>query len=201
MPNHTTTLIKIKANKTEALAKFVENHMKWEGSDNCYLDFETVVPVPKTPAECDPEFVMMDAEDAKSRCIAYKEEDPRKWFDWYHWQIRYWGTKWNSYNGVCPKLEEILKKNLTEIEIWLNTAWSPAIPVYAKLQEMYEDLCIDVYYSDEGGFYVGHLHNNGWDEYYSSNYGESGPKEICDILGQEYLYMGYDEDEEEGDVQ
>ena len=44
-----------------------------------------------------------------------------------------------------------------DIEMVVHTAWTPAIPVYQKLQEMYPDLEIEVFYIDEGWFYAGFL--------------------------------------------
>ena len=195
MPNHTTTEIILKG-KPEILAGFVKKYMVWEGSD-AFLDFDKVIPRPKTPEECEPEFVIMDAEDAKSRCLQYESEED--WFDWYHWDIKNWGTKWNSYDGTCPTPEEILEDKMEEVRIWLYTAWSPAMPVYEKLQKLHDDIVMDVYYADEGGFFVGHLHYNGRDEWYSGDFNQPDAKAICDELGQEYLYEPF-EDEDECDA-
>ena len=200
MPNWVTTEIKIRG-KAEDLAAFVKKHIvtqKYDGgSSEDILDFETVIPSPKTVEECPAEYVMMDAEEAKERHLGWDDNNPTNWFDWYHWNINNWGTKWNASNTSYPEVDSILAQGSTEIEIWLDTAWSPAMPVYEKLQKMYPNLKIDVYYGDEGGFFVGHLHSNGWDECYEGDYSRPEPKAICDEIGMEYLYKGYDEDEDE----
>lgn len=204
MPNWVTTEIKIRG-KAEDLAAFVKKHIvthKYDdGSSEDKLDFDTVIPSPKTVEECPAEYVMMDAEEAKERHLGWDDNDPTNWFDWYHWNINNWGTKWNASNTSYPEADSILAQGSTEIAIWLDTAWSPATPVYYKLQEMYPNLDIEVFYGDEGGFFVGHLHYDGTDECYNGDYSRPEPKAICDEIEMEYLYKGdddEDEDEEEG---
>lgn len=199
MPNWVTTEIKIRG-KAEDLAAFVKKHIVTQeyegGGKEDILDFETVIPSPKTAKECPADYIANE----KSHIVPLED---RPWFDWYKWNINYWGTKWNSSNTSYPEADSILTQGSTEIEIWLDTAWSPAMPVYEKLQEMYPNLKIDVYYGDEGGFFVGHLHSNGVDECYEGDYSRPAPKAICDEIGMEYLYKGdddEDEDEEEGGV-
>lgn len=199
MPNWVTTEIKIKG-KAEDLAAFVRKHIvtqKYEnGGKEDILDFETVIPSPKTIKECPEECI------ANENSHIVIEED-RPWFDWYKWNINYWGTKWNSSNTSYPEADSILAQGSTEIEIWLDTAWDPASPVYYKLQEMYPELNIEVFYGDEGGFFVGHLKADGTDEWFNGDYSRPEPKAICDEIGMEYLYRGPDDDEddeEEGGV-
>lgn len=197
MPNHTDTLIKIKG-RTEALAAFVARYITRDSGGDKRLDFNLIIPEPATKKDCPAKYAIKDAEDAKKHHLGWDEKNPKRWFDWYNWHLDFWGTKWNSYYGCCEEPEDIISNDLEEINISLNTAWSPATPVYRKLQEMFAgELEIDVYYSDEGGFYVGHLHSDGEDEYYEGgNYGEPGPKEICDMLGNEWLYKNTDDEEE-----
>jgi hypothetical protein len=206
MPNWVTTEIKIRG-KAEDLAAFVKKHIvthKYDdGSSEDKLDFDTVIPSPKTVEECPAEYVMMDAEEAKERHLGWDDNDPTNWFDWYHWNINNWGTKWNASNTSYPEADSILAQGSTEIAIWLDTAWSPATPVYYKLQEMYPDLDIEVFYGDEGGFFVGHLKADGADIVFNGDYSRPEPKAICDEIGMEYLYRGPDDDEddeEEGGV-
>jgi len=202
MPNWVTTKIKIRG-KAEDLAAFVKKHIVTQkykdGSTEDILDFETIIPSPKTIEECPAEYVIMDAEEAKENHLHWDDNDPTNWFNWYKWNIENWGTKWNSSNTSYPETDSILAQGSTEIEIWLDTAWDPAMPVYNKLQEMYPNLKIDVYYGDEGGFFVGHLHSDGEDEYYNGNYGRPEPKAICDEIEMEYLYRGPDDDEDDGE--
>lgn len=200
MPNWVTTEIKIRG-KAEDLAAFVKKHIVTQeyedGRTEDMLDFETVIPSPKTVKECPVEYVMMDAEEARKRCLGWDNNDPTNWFDWYHWNIEFWGTKWNSSSTSYPEADSILAQGSTEIEIWLYTAWSPAMPVYYKLQEMHPELDIEVFYGDEGGFFVGHLDAFGTDTVFDCDYGRPEPKAICDKIGMEYLYEDADEEDED----
>lgn len=206
MPNWVTTEIKIRG-KAEDLAAFVKKHIVTQKYDNGgkedILDFETVIPSPKTVEECPAEYVIMDAEEAKEKHLHWDDNDPTNWFNWYEWNIKNWGTKWNASNTSYPEADSILAQGLTEIAIWLDTAWSPASPVYYKLQEMHPELDIEVFYGDEGGFFVGHLDAYGVDTVFNGDYSRPEPKAICDEIEMQYLYKGdddEDEDEEEGGV-
>lgn len=200
MPNWTTTKIKVRGNVAD-LARFVRERIKKEESSRGemvdILDFNEIIPEPATPEECPAKYVMRDEAEAKKRCLGWDEKDPRRWFDWYNWHIENWGTKWGACNTQAPSVEEIEKEQLTEIDIWTETAWSPATPVYRKLQKMYPELGIEVLYGDEGGFFVGRLQENGTDLEYPGCFGSPEPKEICDEIGMEYLYMHDDDEEEE----
>lgn len=202
MPNWTTTKIKVRGSVAD-LARFVRERIKKEESSRGemvdILDFNEIIPEPATPEECPAKYVMKDEADAKKRCLGWDEKDPRRWFDWYNWHIDNWNTKWGACNTQAPSAEEIEKEQLTEIAIWTETAWSPATPVYRKLQKMYPELGIEVLYGDEGGFYVGRLQENGTDLQYPGCFDSPEPKEICDEIGMEYLYM-HDDDEEEEDM-
>lgn len=197
MPNWTTTKIKVRGSVAN-LARFVRERITKKeryGEMVDFLDFNEIIPEPATPEECPAKYVIKDAGEAKERCLGWDEKDPRRWFDWYNWHIDNWGTKWNSCSTQAPSAEEIEQEELTEIEIWTETAWSPATPVYRKLQKMYPELGIEVLYGDEGGFYVGRLQENGTDLQYS-DYFAPEPIEICDEIGMEYLYI----EDEEGEV-
>ena len=198
MPNWTTTKIKVRGSVAN-LARFVRERITKKESHGemvDFLDFNGIIPEPATPEECPAKYVVKNEAEAKKRCLGWDEKDPRRWFDWYNWHIDNWGTKWNARGTQAPSAEDIEKEELTEIEIWTATAWSPATPVYRKLQKMYPELGIEVLYGDEGGFYVGRLQENGTDLQYS-DYFAPEPIEICDEIGMEYLYM---EEDGEGEV-
>ena len=62
---------------------------------------------------------------------------------WYSWCCDKWGTKWNSYNmGVISECDPF--------EITFETAWSAPTPIYEALQEMFPELTIEAFWSDEG---------------------------------------------------
>jgi hypothetical protein len=66
---------------------------------------------------------------------------------WYDWCCSNWGTKWNAYEE-----QEVLYDEDDRIDVRFTTAWSPPVPVYEKLQEMFEDAEIEAFWSDEGAY-------------------------------------------------
>ena len=74
--------------------------------------------------------------------------------DWYSWNIRNWGTKWDVAlfdDEKYPETELIHEEN-EHIIYRLNTAWSPPIPALEKLSEQYPELTIDLEYEEETGW-------------------------------------------------
>jgi len=74
--------------------------------------------------------------------------------NWYDWNVRNWGTKWEV--GV-PDEEEYPETELTdESETFLayrfNTAWSPPTEAIVKLSAQYPDLEIELSYQEETGW-------------------------------------------------
>lgn len=67
--------------------------------------------------------------------------------DWYDWNIQNWGTKWDfSFNHV----ERVDDNTLTAS---FNSAWSPPIEAYQKLEELGFE--IDAKYYEPGMAFVG----------------------------------------------
>lgn len=74
---------------------------------------------------------------------------------WYDWKCQYWGTKWGAYSvHMSTSAEDIL-------EVYYNTAWSPATPIFHKLNEMYPKLVFVQTVMDEGMGFGG---RQTWDE-------------------------------------
>ena len=74
--------------------------------------------------------------------------------DWYSWNIRNWGTKWDvavldnsSYNDT--EIEEIRED---VISYRFNTAWSPPIQAIEKLSIQYPKLELTLSYEEEQGW-------------------------------------------------
>ncbi|MBO7212582.1 MAG: hypothetical protein J6V44_16490 [Methanobrevibacter sp.] len=197
MPNWCYTNIEVRG-KTDVVKKLVEmvKSEKDEEGKATDFDFNKIVPQPKTYEECPPEYRIDSEEDARKEHLSWDEEKERNWFNWYKWNCDNWGTKWGACdaNTDLITLEKPIGKTAV-INIYLSTAWSPALPVYRKLQEMYPELEIKVDFADEGGGFVGRLRPDGEEE----EYGSSDPefKEVCDSVGCEYLYEDMEEDEDE----
>lgn len=63
------------------------------------FSFETIMPTPKTKEEC-PEDCLVD----ENSHIELDLERP--WFDWYKWNNKYWGVKWDASDSYLN--DEIL---------------------------------------------------------------------------------------------
>lgn len=77
--------------------------------------------------------------------------------DWYHWNVREWGTKW-EIGQDC----EVTTVQPGEIAYLWRTAWSPPVAALTKLAEQYPTLTITLRCHDEGDLYaVAMLWTNG----------------------------------------
>ena len=68
--------------------------------------------------------------------------------DWYTWNCDNWGTKWDVSAGEF-ELDEDNKSGSG----WFETAWSPPLAAYYKLQEI--GFKIDAFYSEPGMGFCG----------------------------------------------
>lgn len=83
--------------------------------------------------------------------------DEKAWFqsnNWYDWNVRNWGTKWdvaNSDEDSYPETE-LIEDTETFLQYSFNTAWSPPIPVINLLSKQYPSLKINLDYEEETGW-------------------------------------------------
>lgn len=78
-----------------------------------------------------------------------------KTWNWYNWNNRNWGTKWDACHP------EIVSEEDSKIVYTFDTAWSAPMPVIAKLTDDFPELEITLRYVEEqgwGGVFV--LKNN-----------------------------------------
>lgn len=155
MPNHVKNVLKF--SKLNAKDKeFILNQFTAEGEGevyplNRYFDFDRIIAEPRLESEC--------PEDCKVNKDSYvtKDED-RPWFDWYKWHLKYWGTKWNCYDGY-------IKVGTSTITFVFNTAWSAPYPIYEQLARSY-GFSFEVRYADEDiGNNCGMITYDGGEEY------------------------------------
>ncbi len=71
--------------------------------------------------------------------------------DWYHWNIREWGTKWEISNATYVATPNKLVFSYA-------TAWSPPVSALDKLAELFPDLHFTSRFLDEGDNFAGEIH-------------------------------------------
>jgi hypothetical protein len=92
------------------------------------------------------------------RDIPFEEQMQFKTNDWYSFNVREWGTKWDvaishdkEYSdtyieGPTPNGENLV------VYYNFNTAWSPAFPAISKLSAQYPSLLFTMSYEEETGW-------------------------------------------------
>jgi len=134
MPNHVRNVLKFSKLKQNEREFIIERFTRdYDGIK--IFDLKAIVPEPQSESEC-PD----DCKVNKASCIQEDEEKP--WFDWYKWRNKYWGTKWNTYDGY-------MEVNTTTVMFVFSTAWSTPDAVYEQLAKKYPDLIWEVRYADE----------------------------------------------------
>jgi hypothetical protein len=104
---------------------------------------------------------------------------------WYEWRIINWGTKWEvGDEGPCIETDEP-----TFLELQFDTAWGPAVVVYAALVAQNPDLDFEGWFLEAGNNFAGR-----W-------YGAAGEyTEVEGTVSEVGLSgFGYDPYEDEGD--
>jgi len=74
--------------------------------------------------------------------------------DWYHWNCRNWGTKWDVavINNQDYSDTQVQITDDNDVMYHFQTAWSPVGEVLLKLSEMYPSLNFDYEYEEEQGW-------------------------------------------------
>jgi hypothetical protein len=76
---------------------------------------------------------------------------------WYDWNITNWGTKWDIIFDENNETTIEPTDNGYQMVWYFETAWSPALPVYDKMSEMYPNLDFEYEITEEGNHFVGKL--------------------------------------------
>ena len=98
---------------------------------------------------------------------------------WYDWNINNWGTKWDlcDVTATLPHEDTVL--------LHFDTAWSPPVEAYAKLEEL--GFTVLAYYYEPGMCFAG-IYQDGNEDFYSE-WGNSRegkkilPQELDDTFG------------------
>ncbi|NCW47751.1 MAG: hypothetical protein EBV95_06460 [Actinobacteria bacterium] len=92
------------------------------------------------------------------RDIPIEEQMLFKTNDWYSFNVREWGTKWDVAVGADDKYPDTYIEGPTPngenlvVYYNLHTAWSPPMPAIAKLSEQYPSLLFTLSYEEEQGW-------------------------------------------------
>lgn len=107
--------------------------------------------------------------------------------DGYHWQSKYWGTKWDIYNdNVCPAFFD------GYATLDFETAWAPPLAWLDRVARLFPELELALDYNEPGMAFAGRVE-------YSD--GELSYEKV--ISGEEYLeeYGGYGDEEDEDEIE
>ena len=113
--------------------------------------------------------------------------------DWYEWNIRNWGTKWDF------ELDNVHRVDEYTLTAAFDSAWSPPIEAYNELLALGFE--ITALYYEPGMAYVG-KYENGFDEYYEIGGYNSGTvreaigEELDDYFGISEEMAQYDEEDD-----
>lgn len=72
--------------------------------------------------------------------------------DWYHWNIRNWGTKWEISHAFLETDRDI------QLGYCFESAWSPIVPALNELAACYPSLVMTLRFIDEGDGFAGEMH-------------------------------------------
>lgn len=75
-------------------------------------------------------------------------------YNWYNFNVREWGTKWDIGVGDGESFSdtELQNESETHLSYRFNTAWSPPLPVIEQLSLQYPKLEITLEYEEEQGW-------------------------------------------------
>ncbi len=146
MPNYCENTLKVVGTKKD-ITRFA-NRVYGKSEESASLDFNRIIPYPK-------KFERLDK--------AWQEEYEKTgefplWKNGfnsggYEWCIENWGTKWNAM--YVTRTANTLADGLQEIIYTFDTAWSPPIPVVAKMAEMFPTLEFELFYQEGGEGFEG----------------------------------------------
>jgi len=117
MPNWIINSVSVEGNE-EQIKTLFKKHFRGET-----IDFETIIPTPKTQEEC-PKKYICNPEEAH-----IQSSDGQEWFNWYCWNYDNWGVKWNACEGYVE-----------ENYFQFDTPWSCPMPIFEKLSKLYPEI-------------------------------------------------------------
>ena len=134
MPNHVRNVLKFSKLTPTERDFILERFSTKEENGERMFDFNLIIPEPRKESDCP-----ADCKVNKDSHVQIDEKRP--WFDWYEWHNKYWGTKWNAYDGYT-------KVGKSVITFVFSTAWNIPYPIYRKLAKRY-NFKFEIRYADE----------------------------------------------------
>jgi len=101
--------------------------------------------------------------------------------DWYNWQLKNWGTKWDVGNddGLTDRIDE------NTVQANFSSAWAPPCQAYEQLIEL--GFYIKAYYNEPGmcfcGIWEGDTDNGFFDDY--REYSGESSDTVREVIGEE----------------
>ena len=147
MPNHITNILDVTG--TKALVKEFKNKVysvcTEKENEGPVFNFNATVPCPASmhitcPARTDKEKEIYAANKAEYGAG-----------DWYEWDCKYWGTKWNAYSACEPEALPDDGWGKSGIRFRFDTAWSPPAQWIASTAKQFPGLEFRDRWIDEGG--------------------------------------------------
>ena len=143
MPNWCMNKIKASGRDSRIQEFFDFVNEEIDETENCKFSFNKIIPMPKELLE-NP---YPSDQEKKDNFEKFGFES------WYEWSCANWGTKWNASEIVINNEPDI--KNY---EIIFNSAWSPPIPIFQRIMELYPELTFDIHYCEIGESFAGHVY-------------------------------------------
>jgi hypothetical protein len=135
MPNHVTTIMTLPPEVLEPYLTIISAEMNPRRVGQRFLDFGKIIPVPD-------DYIRGDCSHDHSWSLSPDAPEPFP-HCWYVWNVKHWGTKWNSYDN------EITGVAGDQVRIKFDTAWSHPFPIIETISEAHPNLAIEVKYADE----------------------------------------------------
>lgn len=178
MPNHVGQRLTIEGESAHEVIEYVK-------SDQTPFDFNRIIPMPEDLDICEGSEGTLGVDVLRDDCAKYLDypwvkemgittiEDFKAYVEthrpdalqvarqylsneakydhrtWKTWRNHNWGTKSNAFMVSEPEFAP------RHAVIYFETAWSPAVPVIARLSEMFPRIEFTLRYFDDGFFFAG----------------------------------------------
>ena len=169
MPNWCNNSVIVSAKTKEELVEFLDfcdqphtsNHIDWKTNEpvndtNAKGVFWNFI----TPTDLETYFGgdTMSKASTSENVMDTIAEEMATGMDWYHWNVRNWGTKWD----ITLERDEIPDFDQNNDGDWyfhwyFDTAWSPAEPAYHAIAKRFPNLEFNYEITEEANFYAGIL--------------------------------------------